>query len=244
MQAMYTPEDLTLDPPDPTDRPYCGVSMLTLGIHQLDQHSLIGLDLSLGVTGDWSLAGATQTWIHDAIDAVEPQGWDYQIDNSVLLNLALEHRWRVTTIGQPTEHFGSDLMLGYTGMLGNFRTSLIADASVRVGYRMTSAYGTLSTRPGSEGRLIPPTHTSSWGLHVGFTLAGEAVAYDVTLDGRLFHDDDVQVDREPFIARLGMVFGGHIGNLQLFVLLVESTDAFEGEEKRPSYGRLIATWAF
>jgi hypothetical protein len=33
------------------------------------------------------------------------RSWDYQIGNSMLLNLALEHRWRLTTIGQPYEHW-------------------------------------------------------------------------------------------------------------------------------------------
>jgi hypothetical protein len=149
-----------------------------------------------------------------------------------------------TTNDEEPEHFGSDLLVGYTGMLGNFRTSVIGDIGMRVGYRMTSAYGSLSTRPGSEGRLIPPSHASPWGMHVGVTLAGEAVAYDVTLDGRLFHDDHVQVDREPLLARLGMVVGAHIGNLQIFALLVESTDTFTGEKQHPNYGRLIASWAF
>lgn len=244
MQAMYTPVELELDPPDPNDRPYCGVAMATLGLHQLNDHTLTSLDLSLGVVGPASGAEATQKWLHEKIDAAHPEGWDEQIGNGLLVNVALDQRWRYLTVGEPYDSFGVDGAVGGTAMLGSFRTSLIVNTGLRIGYRMTSAHGTMIARPGSEGRLIPPEVTSFWGCHAGIMVAGEAVAYDVTLDGRLFSDEDPSVDKEPLIARYAIVFGGHVSRLQIYMLLTFSTKTFEGESESPSFGRMIGVWTF
>lgn len=242
-QAMFTPTDLTLDPPDPEDRPYCGVLLATFGQHQLTESTLTSLDLSLGTVGDWSGAEATQSLVHTATGSDQPEGWDHQIGNGVLANLAFERRWRVITGGSPYDGFGFDGVIGGTGMLGNFRTSAIADAGLRFGYRMNSSYGTMSIRPGSEGRLLPTEAPSFWGCHVGVMAAGEAVAYDVTLDGRLAADDDIAVDKEPLLGRVALLFGGHVSRLQLYLLLIYSTPNFTQEDAGSTqYGRLVAVW--
>lgn len=242
-QAMYTPTDLTLDPPDPDDRPYCGVLLATLGLHRLTERTLTSVDLSLGTVGDWSGAEATQSLVHTATGSERPEGWDHQIGNGILANLALERRWRTFAAGSPYDGFGCDVMIGGTGMFGNFRTSAIADVGVRIGYRMNSSYGTMSIRPGSEGRLLPTEAPSFWGCHVGLMAAGEAVAYDVTLDGRLFAEDEISVDKEPLLGRVALVFGGHVSRLQLYLLLIYSTPNFQQEDAGSTqYGRLIAVW--
>jgi len=50
-QLIYTPQDIEINPPDPNDRPYAGISYLAMGIHQIDGQHLDSWDLMIGIIG-------------------------------------------------------------------------------------------------------------------------------------------------------------------------------------------------
>lgn len=243
-QLMYTPEDLERDPPDPQDRPYAGVSFLTFAGHQHDRDHLDSVELSLGISGPASLTEETQKVVHEATDSVQAEGWEHQIGQEVVVNLGYEHRWRVVEAGDIHRGFGTDLILGGIAMLGNLHTAAQVDCSLRVGYRARGHFGETSANPVNGGRLIPGMADGPWGCYLSVGVTAEAVGYDLSLDGRLFADDGIAIDREPLVARATIGLGGHIGRLRFSTQFVSSTPTFEQQEDEPGYGRMVLGWTF
>lgn len=64
-QAMFTPSDTDLNPPDPNDRPYAGILALGLTLHVEKPQAYHGLKFITGVVGPWSGAEQVQNAVHD-----------------------------------------------------------------------------------------------------------------------------------------------------------------------------------
>ena len=98
-QGMFTPEDTDRSVPDPDDRPYAGILAFGLTLHVEKEHSYHGLKFVTGVVGPWSLAEETQNAVHDLIGNDKSQGWDYQLENEPIFNLAYEYRHKFHLAG-------------------------------------------------------------------------------------------------------------------------------------------------
>jgi len=190
------------------------------------------------------MADKTQNTIHDLIGSQSPEGWDSQIGNEMLLNLSYEHRWRLLESPGWRTGLGTDIITGATGMIGNYRTSAVANLTWRVGYRMHSGFGNSGIRPGSEGRLVPGATEGWWGIGLSLAFVGEAVMHDVTIDGRLFGDDDIKINKEPLLGRVVGAIGGHIYHLLWSAQYVKATRSFKEENESSDYGRIVLLWAF
>ena len=89
-QTEYTPANLISSSRDSTTRPYAGYLFATLGATVIGPHSAVTSELSIGVTGPWSLARETQSlahWVWSAESAPEPMGWQHQLNNAVHVSL-------------------------------------------------------------------------------------------------------------------------------------------------------------
>ncbi len=89
---MYTPTDISIAEVDSSDRPYCGLLYFTYTRHSnnIKAGEKFVNRLFLGVSGPISGAGATQTWIHSAIDNSLPQGWHNQIANGLVIDYEIK----------------------------------------------------------------------------------------------------------------------------------------------------------
>src|SRR5262245_58453072 len=100
-QNMYTPSDITTNPPDPNDRPYGGY--LYFGLlnsikgHTLGIRDFHRFEVDLGVVGPPSLAEQTQKLVHAAIGSHRPRGWDYQIESRLAASLVYD--WEIQVFG-------------------------------------------------------------------------------------------------------------------------------------------------
>jgi lipid A 3-O-deacylase len=99
-QGMFTPADTTRVVPDPKDRPYAGVLAFGFTLHVEQENSYHGLKFVVGVVGPWSLAEEAQNAVHDLIGNDKSQGWDHQLRNEPVFNLAYEHRHRFHLAGE------------------------------------------------------------------------------------------------------------------------------------------------
>ena len=169
-QQLYTPSDVRVRPANlsPLDRPYAGwvYGGFFYNVANFDGSELaFGLDV--GCLGPCAGGRPTQTFVHKLFDQFEPLGWSTQIRNEVGVVLRSGARapyWRLN------RH--ADIRPGLSLRLGNIFTDLTADAVLRA------------------GRLEPSAEAG--GVYVFARGAMRAVAYDATLEGGMFSDDQVR----------------------------------------------------
>jgi hypothetical protein len=192
-QSLFTPRDTQIDPPNPQDRPYAGELLATFGlIHDSTANTRDVVALSLGVVGPSALGEEVQNGFHDIIGDTPNRGWHYQVQDQPAVNLLVQRTWRlpVATIG-PIE---TDILPSATAGLGDVRDYVQAGAQFRFGQGLASDYGTARIEPGLNGSdAYTNTTPIAW---YGFAGAdGQAVGYDVSLDGSAFRNNTPSVHR-------------------------------------------------
>jgi lipid A 3-O-deacylase len=205
-QNMFTPMNVTLNPPDPRDRPYAGWLYAGAGLYQeTDHQSLDHLQLLLGVVGPDALAGDVQNSFHRIIGGLVSQlyaaGWGYQLSNEPGVVLSYDHKWRWDTpLGGG---FAVDVIPDVGVTAGNVYTYAETGAIVRFGQNLNADYGPARIKPAmSGGTWFDPSQLQGpfgWYFFVG--AAGRAVARNIFLDGNTFVDSP-RVEKEPLVGDL------------------------------------------
>ncbi|MCK5880891.1 MAG: lipid A deacylase LpxR family protein, partial [Sinobacterium sp.] len=201
-QVMQTPEDITTSEPDPNDVPYGGILYAGHGLETFARHHADYLDIIVGITGKPALAGQAQILIHKSTGSEPPQGWDHQIPTELLLNVYYSRR-HAKNLYQG--HWQADWINFGRLSLGNAQT----DAKVGTGFSWhQSSINPLAIRPGRLARDMVISHeggASGWYFFTG--LSAKWVAWDVLLDGTMFHDSP-SVEKEQLVYE-GTTHGGY-----------------------------------
>jgi len=204
-QNIYTPSNLHLADPDPSDRPYAGFLYLGLGIinetpdqgdgsvRQLDQ-----AELDLGVVGPDSLAQNSQDFVHRIINDTIPQGWDYQLHNEPALVLKDEKTWKFSSWKVLGFSFDVDPHVG--AAVGNVYDFVNAGAMARFGFNLPDDYGPVRIDPSLPGsNFFKPTGAIGAYLFAG--VDGRAIARNIFLDGNTW-EDSRHVTKIPYVGDL------------------------------------------
>lgn len=214
-QNMYTPADITIAAAQPYDRPWAGflyasrIARVSYDDYELRARRQDRIELTLGVVGPASLAGPTQIRWHRLIGADRPNGWDNQLRNEPILQLRYE-----TALRWPHDEGGHiDFVVRGRGNLGNVLVSIEAEATVRIGWNL-SGFGVGPIPPPPPPPLAPGAveeatparaQTRTRWLASGnlFLRAGiKGIAHNIFLDGNSFVDNDIRVDRTPFVPEV------------------------------------------
>lgn len=78
---MYTPSDIEATEPLANDRPYAGFLHTEFNYISLHPQQAQRFNLTLGTTGESSLADQAQNIVHGITGSDEPNGWEYQVDD-------------------------------------------------------------------------------------------------------------------------------------------------------------------
>jgi hypothetical protein len=212
-QQLFTPANLTLNPPDPTDRPYAGWLYGGFGLLQeTDHRTLDHFELQVGVVGPAALGEQVQNGFHGVLNGLIPQhtaaGWGSQLSNEPGVVVSYEKKWRFSTpLGAG---FGFDVIPEVGGSLGNVYTYGEAGAMLRFGRNLNADYGPARMRPALSGTTwFDPTQLEGpigWYFFVG--AQGRAVARNIFLDGNTFATSP-SVTKETLVGDLS-------GGLSLF----------------------------
>jgi hypothetical protein len=192
VQSLFTPHNTQLDPPNPSDRPYAGELLLTAGlIHDTaDTRDLLGV--TLGVVGPAALGEEVQNGFHNLIGDTPNRGWHYQIPDQPAFELLDQRIWRL-----PLADFGlvqTDVLPSLTAAVGDVRDYAQAGAIVRIGQGLASDFGPSRIEPGLNGTdAYTNTQDLAWYAFAG--VDGQAVGYDVSLDGSTFRKNSPSVPR-------------------------------------------------
>jgi hypothetical protein len=86
-QNIYTPSDLEISVPIPNERPYAGILYFSYNQDIQYDRCLHQIEYMIGTVGKYSFADETQTTIHEWSDSDIPAGWEYQVDDGILLQI-------------------------------------------------------------------------------------------------------------------------------------------------------------
>lgn len=228
-QQIYNPSDTLTTYPPLTDRPYAGVLLGTVSlIHDGDgARSVLGL--GLGLVGPSALGEQVQNGFHRMIGEHETKGWDTQLHDEPLIQITGERTWRlpIGAVGA----MDTDALPEVTAAIGNLRIYAQTGVTLRLGQGLDSDYGVPRLRPGLNGTdVFRPTLPFAWYLFAG--IDGQAVAYDVTLNGNLWQDSR-NVSATPLVGE------GQVGfALMAFGVRLAYTHVFQTQEFKHQTGGL------
>jgi lipid A 3-O-deacylase len=244
---MFTPEDLTLPEPVPDDRPYAGVTALTLSAFTFnrplgendphDQRSFDEVAISLGAIGPASGADDLQSaWHHSVLHIGTPAGWDTnQVDSAFLFQLDYQHTGDVDAQRQ----HGLDFTWNYGFGAGTFMNYAHAGAGLRLGVNMSGDIGPPRIAPGPHGSGFwqPEPDGSYLGGYVFVGVDQRYIAYDHTLD-----EHPSAVDRREWVADAHWGWVVHAGGMRLSGVYVWREQQFRGQPEADSFGAYSVTF--
>lgn len=233
-QSMFTPEDLSLDLPDPHDRPYAGwlyggVRMYTESAALLDR-----VELKLGIVGPSSGADAVQRWWHalHIFGGIPPVGWSHQLGDEPGVVLGAQRTWRVTL----TEGLLDGELLPEANLaLGNVFTYAGVGASLRAGRNLRADWGPPAIEPALQGSdFVDRDAAGSFAWYIFAGIEGRAIARNIFLDGNTFRDSP-RVSREAFVADYNIGAAVIGGPLAFRLSYTERTREFDAQRENDKF---------
>jgi hypothetical protein len=247
-QNIYTPQDTSLVPPDPADRPYAGWSYLELSFVSKTATVMDTLSIQAGMVGRASQADEVQRAVHEWLSNERPAGWPYQLQNEFGLNVIYERKWRL--YARNLSHtLGVDLVPHAGFSLGNIQTYANTGFTTRLGVHLPSDFGVSLIRGGSapngplNDRDPRLALRGRWSFFVFGGVDGRAVARDIFLDGNTFRDSP-SVPREVFVGDAFYGAGLVLGRWQLTYTEVVRSREFEGQSEENYFGSITLSRAF
>jgi hypothetical protein len=191
-QSLFTPKQTQLDPPDSQDRPYAGELIVTGGLIHDSSWTRDVVSVSLGVIGPAALGRQVQNGFHSIIGDTPNRGWHYQLPDQPAFQFLGQRTWRL-----PIADLGvmdADVLPSATASVGDIRDYVQLGGVIRFGQGLDSDFGTARIEPGLNGSdAYSNTQPIAWYGFAG--VDGQAVGYDVTLDGSTFRNNSPSVSR-------------------------------------------------
>ncbi len=192
-----TPKDTNRKDPDYEDVPYLGATIAAASLFVRNDQMLHEVQIGVGVIGSVSGAADMQNGIHRLIGNSEPQGWDNQLGNRLLLQagylLGLRRSLYHSPEGLGLEWFGNLHAGAGTGYIGSGVGSVL-----RIGRNtpknFITASGMLNNSLTHQLDFGHRARTLGWGVNAGIALShiGYFYLYEAARDeGYHFKQPDV-----------------------------------------------------
>ncbi|TDO06929.1 MULTISPECIES: lipid A deacylase LpxR family protein [Halomonas] len=239
---IYTPNDISTPSLIEDDRPYAG--LLLAGVSLFDQIShrgwreVRGLNMDVGIVGPASGAEWIQREFHELVSSTEPRGWDHQLDNEPVVNLAYKHAWldRFSIDGYQVEYGPT---AGFS--LGNLYTYASTGLGLRFGENLERSLGIPAIAPAQGSwSSFRPGQDVSW--YAFASLEGRYMAHNLLLDGNTFTQSH-SVEREEWVgdALAGLALTWDRWQLSFSYAL--RTDEFTRQESQDTVGSfMLSRW--
>jgi len=201
-QSIFTPTKLSINPPDPTDRPYGGWLYVGASLLQENHQSMLeSLELDVGVVGPGAFGKQVQNNFHQFIGVPRSRGWGDEIQTEPGLMLSYQRLWRIPVVGNAT--LGLDVVPQAGATVGNVFTYGSAGGTLRIGKNLQADYGQARIRPALSGTdYFDPSHLDGeLGYYIFAGVEGRAVGRNIFLDGNSFRQSP-SIDKEPLVGDL------------------------------------------
>ncbi|OBT13955.1 hypothetical protein A9264_02110 [Vibrio sp. UCD-FRSSP16_10] len=242
-QKMWTPKDIEDPNPIIDERPYAGLLYLSSTLYSIAPSTVNSYNFLLGTVGPNAYAEETQKYVHSIIKSEDPQGWDNQIENQMVLNFAYQRadKWYQSPLSGTTTH---EVSTPSRLMLGNYRSEVATGIMWRWGSNLNDSFA--SAKVNNESTLDPSLiirGQSGWFLFSG--IEGRVRFNDITIDGDRPDDDITANDIEHFqgTATVGMT-GYYKGWGASLAISTKSRDYTEDQNSVHTNGSLALFWLF
>lgn len=177
-QAMVTPNDITKEIPDPADAPYAGLLYWRSTYVVVKDDFADHVATLVGIVGPSSRAEEVQKFVHKVVDADQPMGWDYQLDDEFVWQMQRTAVWRFST--EDSSPFDAVLLADIA--VGNLESHAGAGLFLRAGNDLARSYSTMGFL---SSRISTPVAASEgWYFYLGGT--GNYVHNQILVDGNEF----------------------------------------------------------
>ncbi|GLS83669.1 exonuclease [Paraferrimonas haliotis] len=200
-QRLWTPKEIALDTPQPTDRPYAGVLQLESSLAYYNTHLAQKSWLSVGVIGPSSQAAGFQKQIHRWTGSTPPQGWQYQVQDQFIAQYAHEVDWLVNRYQLGEQQL--ELSTSAYGNLGNLRSEALFSMNLRYGRGLEQSFGGASNHFNHNGSLKPLSKRFSYQPYM--RIAAGYRFHDLTITGKVPYDNLTTVEPLRIEGQLGVL---------------------------------------
>ena len=249
-QLMFTPENISIDPPDPTDRPYAGYLYAGFFFQRANNFTLDHIQLDIGLVGNSSLADSAQDAIHHLFDEPDPQGWDSQLEDEPTIQLYLRKSWKFCL--EPVElndipPIQFQVMPEVELAVGTVHRYAKAGVLFRAGFYLPDDFGPDQLL--RIGSFTGQGQTHGWGGYVFARFSGKAVEHNLFIEGNTWKDS-AGVDEEPLVGEaqvgIGLQFRCDDFSIDITYSQIYLTDEFENQDGSHGYGTISASlvWRF
>ncbi|MDD4553881.1 MAG: lipid A deacylase LpxR family protein [Bacteroidales bacterium] len=222
VQNMYTPSTTKTGGIKIGDRPYAAYLYFNTKkitndpVHRFRQTT--GLDV--GIIGPNSYGEWVQRAFHTSVPTNnEPLGWEYQIQNDLVLNYNLAYEKGIVS----ASHF--EVNLQAVGQIGTLYTNTSGGVGLRAGW-INPYFANLGVE---KGRVLRGKGLKKNQFFVFLRGSGKLVGYDATLQGGLFNKSSAYVISHDEIGRfvfqtsagLSLTLGGVRLDMEQFLLSPE-----------------------
>ncbi|MEF1288352.1 lipid A deacylase LpxR family protein [Vibrio sp. M260118] len=137
---MYTPSDITAPVPLKNDRPYAGYLNTEFNYISLNSDIAQRFNLTIGTTGENSLADQAQDIVHSITGSDDPRGWAYQVDDKVVGSIGYLNHFNLVRQRYKAD---TDWELSSVSEInaGNFRSDISAGVMFRWGADLQNSMG-------------------------------------------------------------------------------------------------------
>lgn len=226
---MVTPDDITLDDPDPNDIPYSGL-FYYVGSHlkvYANYADMVGV--TLGFIGDDSGAETVQKFFHENFSGEYPQGWHHQLEDELVFKLSRERIWR----GWVSPGGNTDLVFAANLNIGTLESSLGGYVMLRYGTHLAKSYATSAYH---RSRAINSVaFDGGWHAYAG--LGARYLGNLIFTDGNTFKNSpSVEIDPAKIGFTAGVSSSWHDFVLTLAIEdMALNEEEYEGIERYASF---------
>lgn len=248
-QLMFTPQsDMYARQPLYGEHPYAGWLALGLASMVKTETKSVTFSLHMGFVGKNSIAHQTQDYIHGLKDDPKWCGWDNQMPSEFTVMLSLEEKYKLAFLETRNGSWGSDGYVFWDASLGNVYTRAGGGFYLRYGYNLPNYQLTTGWNP-SEYQVSPfvtnqVDSASPWSVYVMAGARGYVVGYDIFLDGPLFKDSMVTVDKYPVKAELFYAFSIRYRHFDMMMGFTTRSKEYHGQYRAQTQGTVALRYSF
>ena len=175
-QITNTPSNIKVPGPVQNDYPYAAALFMNYGKTYTDKtkKSRLGSTISIGATGPYAMGKEIQVLFHRVVSYTQPEGWDSQLPNDLILNYRLNYEKNLWSYNQKLELIGlADVNAGLT--FNNCRIGLLFRTGNHLNFFSPDEIAGFYTNKDRKGRFV-------FSMQPQLTI----VAYNALLQGSLF----------------------------------------------------------
>ena len=238
-QAMQTPENIEAEQLISDDLPYAGLLGWRGTLYAWDNNVADQFSVIMGIVGPASLAEHTQKLVHQITGSDKPQGWDNQLHNEPVFQIAGQRSWRFKM--NNGDGVGADFLTFASGGFGNFGSDVAASGMIRVGTGLDETFPAVSILPGRD--INPLAGLEGDHFYAFFGAQAQYKFNDIFVDGNTFRDShSVTLRHEAFTLSAGAVWNWE--SWGLLFSIAETSSSFVERKGRGRFGSLSFTYRF